>query len=207
MLRVSLMVWLIPPWNVVPHQGAVHQSDPSLVCVTDRVRLIKLQHYQQQGHPTWRRFPSIANSANVQLSTYSRRGERDRKYISVQHAMNKSEIREEMHRETFRSESLGTTRCCHHIMLHYIHQPLHFWSCGRARNQRLSQSAAGKNSSSFWCFFLSILPCLALLYLKQPVWHWTWLLSKLRYSTCLRSSESERAEPWPKVYGWVQIPA
>ncbi len=82
-------------------QEPVHQSDLSLVRLTAQVRLIKLQRYWQQGHPTQRRFSSTANAANVQLGTHSRRGEEkdNGKYISVEHAMNKSEMGKEMQRE------------------------------------------------------------------------------------------------------------
>lgn len=60
------------------------------------------------------------------------------------------------------SESLGTTHCCHYIILHYIRQPLHLWSCGRAQNQWLSLSAAAaeKNSSSFRKFSVMLFPLL-----------------------------------------------
>ena len=157
-------------------------SDLPLVRLTDQVRLIKRPHHQLQGHLTSRRFSSIANAANVQLSTQSGGGEEkeNRRYISAEHAMTKSEIGKEMQREALSSESLGTTHCCHYITLHYIHQLLHLWSCGRPQNRWLSLRAAAvrKNSPSFGSFVLfPLLPSTAVfkatcvtLNLTKSVW-------------------------------------
>lgn len=76
--------------------------------------------------PSCKRFSSIANAANVQLSTL--KGERRRRTGNIS-LWSKSE----MQSEALSSKSLGTTHCCHYIRLHYIHQPLHLWSCRRAQ--------------------------------------------------------------------------
>lgn len=64
-------------------------------------------------------------------------------------------------RDTLSSESLGTTHCCHYITLHYIHQPLHLWSCGRAGSRWLGLSAAAAKTSSFRTFPAMLLPLLS----------------------------------------------
>lgn len=146
--------------------------------------------------PSCRRFSSIANAANVQLSTL--KGERRRRTGNTS-LWSKSE----MQSEALSSKSLGTTHCRHYILLHYIHQPLHLWSCRRAQNRRLSLSAAVKNSSSLGRFSVALFPpnpallhtsvfkttCVTL-NLTKSVWSEAEV-----FSFCLRGSESEGAEP------------
>lgn len=103
----------------------------------------------------------------------SREKEGNRKYISVEHAMNWSE----MLREALGWESLGTTHCRHYIALHYIRQPLHLRSCSEAerKKRRLSLSAAERKRTfsrevRHCAFLLPVLPHLPTpLYLRQPV--------------------------------------
>ena len=160
-------------------------------------------------------FLDSTNAANVQLSTHSRGGgeKENRKYIS---AMNKSETG----RDPERCIKLRVIR--HNTLLPLYHSALYssapsFRKLWGTRHKHMAQE------DCMQLFFKEIhwdvsppssLPCLTLLYLKQPVWHWTWLNlseAKLRYSTCLRGRdrerESEGAEPRPGVRGWVQIPA
>lgn len=147
-------------------------------------------------------FSLIANAANEQLSTYSRSGEEKEQEIRVR----------------CRERGIKFRVIRHNTLLSLYHTALHssapsFKKLWEATKPMAQSVCCCEKQLFFWevqCDGFSSEHCRTLLYLRQPVWHWTRLnLSQAtpRYSTCLRASESERAKPWPRVYGWVQIPA
>lgn len=149
--------------------------------------------------PSCKRFSSIANAANVQLSTL--KGERRRRTGNIS-PWSKSE----MQSEALSSKSLGTTHCCHYIRLHYIHQPLHLWSCRRAQKP-VAQSAAVKNSSSLgrFSFFLPILPHTSVLKITWAPLNLTESVSSQAEVFFLLKRQWERRSRAPINSLWTQV--
>lgn len=111
-------------------------------------------------------------------------------------------------KERERDIKFGVIR--HNTLLSLYHTALH----SSARSFMMLWEGAEPMAQSVYCckkkkslslkelsiMLFPLITVLTLLYLKQPVWHWTWLNlseAKPRYSSCLRGSASERAESWP----------
>lgn len=132
---------------------------------------------------------------------------RNRKYISAERAMNigghrrGGRCKRDIKFRVIRHNTCVIISYCTTFISPFITKP---WEGTKAEARLpLLWKAALLLGSSVGCFPLT------LLYLKQPVWHSTWLNlseAKLRHSTRWRgerAGDTERAALWQRVHGWL----